>query len=89
MEEIHFRLIFAVFFLSNIGVRWLSHWKQGIFLKKAAPGKEGRGHDLFKKVVIAISVVVSALYILHPSTVFVFQFILSDSMRLIGGALWQ
>lgn len=84
MTEFGWQISFAALFVSNVAVRWIAHWRIGIFVRKDAAGHEGRGHDRVKQAIIGISLLTSLAYATWPSAVAWAHVALPDSLRFAG-----
>jgi len=84
MSEQAWQICFAILFATNVGVRWIAHWRAGIFVHKDAAGHEGSRHDDAKQTIIAISLLMSLAYSISPSLVQWSQVPLPHAARVAG-----
>lgn len=84
MTEGFWQTWFAILLVGNVAVRWIAHWRSGIFVTKNAAGHEGRSHDRCKQLIIAVSLVASVTYAVSPASMAWSQVPGQDALRWVG-----
>lgn len=84
MTEQAWQICFAILFVANVAVRWVAHWRAGIFVRKDAAGHEGRNHDHAKQAIIAVSLLTSLAYSISPALVSWGQIPMPEAARFAG-----
>jgi len=79
----YFRIIFAVFFIINIIVRYYHHYSNRLILNKEI-GHEGIKHSIIKRLLIGIYIIVSLFYIFLPDYIDFLKISYHDVFRWLG-----
>jgi len=87
MDELYFRALFAVIFLTYLSVRWFFHWRRGILCKNPKSEKEGKATNFAKFLIIAVTIGACLLWAIKPEYIQWAAIPLPGVLRTLGASV--